>query len=72
VCGLPDGDDEDAMVGIEIVEIVADAQDAALTVDVAGEGAFDLGVLERGSEDLTGDFAHAAELLFALGGQSGH
>ena len=63
---LPDGDDEDALVGIEIVQVVADAQDTALAVHVAGEGAFDGGVLERGGEDLAGDVAHVAELLFAL------
>ena len=46
VRSLADGDDEDALVGIEIVQVVADAQDAALAVHVAGEGAFNRGVLE--------------------------
>src|SRR5208282_945758 len=67
VRGFADGDDEDAVVGVEIVEIFSDAQDAALTVDVAGEGAFDGGVLQRGGEDLAGDFAHVAELPLAGG-----
>src|ERR1700687_1519225 len=67
VRGLSDGDDEDAIVGIEIVQIVADAQNAALTVHVAGEGVFDGGILQRCGEDLTGGVAHAAELLIALG-----
>jgi len=72
VRGFSDGNYEDAVVGVEVVEIVSDAQDSALAVDVAGEGGFDGGMLERGGEDLTGDFAHAAELLLALGSQVGH
>ena len=72
VRGFSNGDDEDALVGIEIVEVFADAQNAALTVHVAGKRAFYGGVFERGGEDLAGDFAHAAELLVALGSQVGH
>ncbi len=47
VRGLSDGDDEDALVRIEIVQIVADAQNTALTVHVAGKSALDGGVLQR-------------------------
>jgi hypothetical protein len=35
-------------------------------VQVAGEGAFDGGVLEGGSEDFAGGVAHARELLLAI------
>ena len=38
VRGFADGDDEDAAVGVEIIEVVADAQHAALAVQVAREG----------------------------------
>ncbi len=72
VRGLADGDDEDAIVGIEMVEVFADAQDAALAVHVAGEGGFDGGVFEGRGEYLAGGFAHAGELLLALGSQVGH
>ena len=72
VRGFSDGDDEDTAVRVKIVEIVADAQDAARAVHIAGEGAFDGGVLQCGSEYLAGDFAHVAELLVALRSQVGH
>ncbi len=67
VGGLSDGNDEDAVVGIEIVQVVANAQDTALAVHVAGESAFDGGVAERGDEDLAGDLPHLAEVLLAFG-----
>jgi len=49
-----------------MVEVFADPEDTALAVQVAGEGAFDGGVLEGGGEDLAGSVAHARELLLAV------
>src|SRR5207245_11202058 len=71
VRGLSDGDDEDAIVGIEIVQIVADAQNTALAVHVAGEGVFDGGVLKSGRKDLARRLAHASKLLGTLGREIG-
>jgi hypothetical protein len=62
VRGFSDGDYKDATVGIEIVKVVADAEQTALAVQVAGEGAFDRCVLERGGENFAGRVAHAREL----------
>src|ERR1700716_2396946 len=72
VRGLSDGDDEHTIVGIEIVQIVADAQNAALTVHVAGESVSDGGILESGRKDLARRLAHASKLLGALGRKIGH
>src|ERR1700687_1453383 len=72
VRGLADRNHEDAMEGIEMVQVVADAQDAALAVHITGEGTFDGSVLQGGVEYLTGDVAHAPELLVAHGRDRGH
>ncbi len=72
VRGLSYGDYEDAVVGIEIMQVFADAQDAALTMHVAGEGGFNGGVFQGGGEYLASDFAHTSELLVAGGSQAGH
>ena len=72
VRGLSDGDDKNALVRIQIVQVFADAKYATLAVHVPGEGAFDGGVLERRGKDFAGDFAHASELVGALGSQVGH
>ena len=64
---LSDGDHEDAIVGIKMVQIFADAQHTPLAVHVAREGVFDGCVLQRRRENLAGNFAHASELLAALG-----
>src|SRR5271157_2812924 len=69
VSGLADGDNEDAVIGIEIVQVVADAQDPALAVHVAGESACDGGVVQRGDENLAGRLAHLAEVVLTFGGQ---
>ena len=67
VSGLTDRDDEYAAVGVEVVEILANAQDAALAVHVARECAGDAGFGKRVLEDLAGGVAHGGE-----GGGIGH
>jgi len=67
VSGLTDRDDEYAAVGVEVVEILANAQDAALAVHVARECAGDAGFGKRVLEDLAGGVAHGGE-----GGGVGH
>jgi hypothetical protein len=67
--GLSDGDYEDAIVGIEVVQVVADAEDTALAMYVAREGVFYGSILQRGGENFAGDFAHARELELAGGSQ---
>src|ERR1035437_9665012 len=64
VRGLAHGNHEDAMEGVEIVQVVANAQDAAFAVHVTGEGAFDGSVLQCGGEDLAGNRSeeHTSEL----------
>jgi hypothetical protein len=54
------------------VEVIADAQDATLAMDVAREGVFNGGILQRGGEDFAGRVAHARKLLIALRSQIGH
>ena len=61
--GFTHGDYEDARVGVEIVEVIADSKDSTLAVDVAREGAGDGGVLECGREDAEGGVAHFTEEL---------
>ena len=56
VSGFTDGDDQHAGVGVEVVEVVTDSQDAALAVNVAGEGFWDAGfgegIVENGSDSV--------------------
>ena len=66
VRGFADGDYENATVGVEIVEVVANTEDSTLAVDVTSEGTGDGGVLERGGEDGAGGVAHGGKLLQAL------
>jgi len=47
VRGFADGDHKNAVVGVEVVEIVANTQHAAVAVNMPSERAFDGGVLER-------------------------
>ena len=72
VSGLANRDHEDAMVGIEVVQIVSDAEDAALAVDAAGKRGFYGSILKRGGEDIASGVAHPGELLQALGGEIRH
>jgi hypothetical protein len=72
VGSFSNGDDEEAVVGVEIVEVFSDAKDAAMTVDVAGESAFDGGVGESGGENVAGGFAHVAEFALASGRKVEH
>jgi hypothetical protein len=60
------------MVGIQVVKVFSHAKDAALAVYVAGKSTFDGGILERGTENLAGGFAHAAEFGFASGRKVKH
>jgi hypothetical protein len=66
VRGFSDGDGEYAIVGIEVVKIASDAQDAALALYVASEGIFYRSVFERGSEDGASGISHARESLHAF------
>ena len=61
VPGFADRDDEHAPVGVEVVEIFADAQDAALAVHVASERSRNAGFSERVLEDLARCVAHGGE-----------
>jgi hypothetical protein len=72
VRGLSDGNYEDAIIGVEMVQIVANAQDTTLAVQVAGKSAFDGGVVKRGDENLAGRLPHLAEVLLTFGRQLGH
>jgi hypothetical protein len=57
VPGFANGDYENARIGVEVVEIIADAQDSALAVDVTGEGFGDAGFGESALEDRAGGVA---------------
>jgi hypothetical protein len=39
VCGFADGDDEHAGIGMQVEQVIADAKDSALAMNVAFEGA---------------------------------
>src|SRR5262249_39702460 len=64
--------DEHAPVGMKIVQILANAQHAALAMHMTGEGALNRGVLQGGCEDFAGDITHVTELLFALRSHRAH
>jgi hypothetical protein len=57
VSGFANGDYENARIGVEVVEIIANAQDSALAVDVTGEGFGDAGFGESALEDRAGGVA---------------
>ena len=70
--GFSDRDNKDAIVEIEIMQVVTDAQHPPLAVYVTGECVFDGGVAERCSKYFTSGFAHPAELQLALRRDIGH
>src|ERR1700682_3287769 len=63
-----DRDDRDAAKGIEIVEILADAQHSALTIHVSLKGFIDAGFGESVLEELPGSNAHINSKTLALCG----
>ena len=67
VRGFADGDHKNAIVGVKVVEILANAQDSSVAVDMPSERAFDGSVPKRGGKNVASDDAHACELLLAVG-----
>jgi hypothetical protein len=65
VSRFADGDYEYPRVGIEIVQVFADAHYSAVAADVAGEGTINRGVFESVSKDLARNLTHLSELLVA-------
>jgi hypothetical protein len=41
MCGFANGDDEDARIGVQVVQVITEAKDTALAVHVAFEGVID-------------------------------
>ena len=69
---LSHGHYKDAVIGIKIMQIFANAQYVAFAMHIAGESAFDGGVAQRGGKNFTRNATHMAELLIALRGNVGH
>jgi hypothetical protein len=65
LCSLSERDYEDAAVGVEIVEIFAYTQNAAITMHVSSECTLDRRIPKRGFEYFTCNGAHVPKLLIA-------
>src|SRR6266849_7224743 len=58
VGGFADCNDEHAAVGVEVVEVFANSENAALAMQVPREGLGDAGFAESVVEDVAGDVLH--------------
>src|SRR5258706_15311482 len=67
-----DGNYEHSRIGIEIVQVLANAQHSALAAYVTRKRTLNRSVFQCGREDLTGDVPHLPELLLALGSDLHH
>src|SRR6266850_4333699 len=72
VRSLPNRDDKDIAEGIEVVEILADAQHSAFTIHVSLKGFIDAGFRQSVLEKLSGSDAHLDGCTLAVcGGRHG-
>jgi len=67
VSGLADGNHQHAAVGIQIKEIFSHAENSALALDVALEGAVDAGFRKSAFKKMAGGDAHVEGEAFAVG-----
>ncbi len=63
-----DGDHQHAVVGIEIVQVLADAQHSAIAIHVALKRPVDAGFREGMLKQMTRGDSHVQGKLFAIGG----
>src|SRR5579863_307679 len=63
VCGLTERDYENAMVGVEVVQVLPNTQDATLANDVLPEGPIDTGFGQSVLENMARNHAHFDGLL---------
>src|SRR6202521_2612181 len=64
--GLADGNYYDPRISLQIVEILANAQNPALTVHMSGKSRGDRRLGQRVEKNLTGGLADVAKLRFAI------
>src|SRR5579872_3834888 len=67
VAGFTDGDDDYAGIRVQVVEIFADAHDAALGLHMAGEGFRDGGFAQGVEKNFARGLAHSAENIGIVG-----